>query len=121
MTPLPTSGPPIICLQPVKSPKERQEKKMALFPIYGVFKGDFVPHLVAVDTDDSMQQVAEQIAHHSVGRRVPHRPKASGYQIQIGEHLVSPQLLLSQVIGETGLKPLQWVTVDWAQSSGEHL
>jgi hypothetical protein len=52
---------------------------------------------------------------------VPHRPKASGYQIQIGEHLVSPQLPLSQVIGETGLKPLQWVTVDWAQSSGEHL
>jgi hypothetical protein len=94
---------------------------MALFPIYGVFQGDFVPHLVAVDTDDSMQLVAEKIAVHSVGRRVPHKPAASGYQIQIGEHLVSPQSPLSQVIGETGLKPLQWVTVDWARPSGEHL
>lgn len=94
---------------------------MALFPIYGVFKGDFVPHLVAVDTDDSMQQVAEKIAVHSVGRRVPHKPTASGYQIEIGDQLVSLQSPLSQVIGETGLKPLQWVTVDWARLSGENL
>jgi len=94
---------------------------MALFPIYGVFKGDFVPHLVAVDTDDSMQKVAEQIAVHSVGRRVPHKPSSSGYQIQIGESLVPLQWSLSKAIGETGLKPLQWVTVDWARPAGEHL
>ena len=43
---------------------------MALFPIYGVFKGDFVPHLVAVDTDDPMTVVADKIADHSVGRRI---------------------------------------------------
>ena len=40
---------------------------MALFPIYGTFKGDFCAHLVAVDTDDTMGQVAEKIAVHSVG------------------------------------------------------
>lgn len=88
---------------------------MALFPIYGVFKGDFVPHLVAVDTDDTMQQVAEKIAVHSVGRRLPNRPEASGYRIQVGDQLVAAAKPLSQVLGETGLKPLEWVTVDWAR------
>ena len=87
---------------------------MALFPIYGVFKGDFVPHLVAVDTDDTMHQVAEKIAVHSVGRRVPDRPGSKGYRVQIGDELVAVDKPLSQVLGETGLKPLQWVTVDWA-------
>lgn len=86
---------------------------MALFPIYGVFSGDFVPHLVAVDTDDLMQQVAEKIAVHTVGRRVPDRPGDKGYRIQIGEQLVSANKPLSQVIAETGLKPLEWVTVQW--------
>ena len=49
---------------------------MALFPITGRFVGDFVPHLVAVDTDDTMDQIAEKVAVHSVGRRVA-RPAAS--------------------------------------------
>ena len=43
---------------------------MALFPITGRFVGDFVPHLVAVDTDDTMDTVAEKVAVHSVGRRI---------------------------------------------------
>ncbi len=43
---------------------------MALFPIYGRFVGDFVPHLVAVDTEDTMDAVAQKVAVHSVGRRV---------------------------------------------------
>lgn len=87
---------------------------MALFPIYGVFKGDFVPHLVAVDTDDTMNQVAEKIAVHSVGRRVARRAGEPAYRIQVGERSVSNGQALSQVLAETGLKPLEWVTVDWA-------
>lgn len=87
---------------------------MALFPIYGVFKGDFVPHLVAVDTDDTMDQVAAKIAVHSVGRRVPRGRVGAGYRIRIGERTVVNAQALSQVLAETGLKPLEWVTVDWA-------
>lgn len=87
---------------------------MALFPIYGVFQGDFVPHLVAVDTDDTMNQVAEKIAVHSVGRRVPRRPGAKGYRVQVGERTVPNDSTLSQVLVEPGLKPLEWVTVGWA-------
>jgi hypothetical protein len=87
---------------------------MALFPIYGVFKGDFVPHLVAVDTDDTMNQVAEKIAVHSVGRRVPRAGKGATYRVRIGEHTVANDRALSQVLAETGLKPLQWVSVEWS-------
>ncbi len=87
---------------------------MALFPIYGVFKGDFVPHLVAVDTEDTMAQVVDKIAVHSVGRRMPIKPGGS-YQVQIAQTLVDLKAPLSQVMAQTGLKPLQWVTVDWAR------
>jgi toluene monooxygenase system protein B len=87
---------------------------MALFPIYGVFKGDFVPHLVAVDTDDTMNEVAEKIAVHSVGRRVPRALPGATYRIQVGERTVGNELPLSQVLTDTGLKPLEWVTVDWS-------
>jgi hypothetical protein len=87
---------------------------MALFPIYGVFQGDFVPHLVAVDTDDTMNQVAEKIAVHSVGRRVPRKSGAKGYSVRVGERMVATDSTLSQVLADTGLKPLEWVTVNWA-------
>ena len=87
---------------------------MALFPIYGVFAGDFVPHLVAVDTDDTMSQVAEKIAVHSVGRRVPRRPLGAAYRSRISDRTVANDLPLSRVLANSGLKPLEWVTVDWA-------
>jgi len=87
---------------------------MALFPVYGVFKGDFVPHLVAVDTDDTMDQVANKIAAHSVGRRVPDRPGLHMFRVEIGARIVPGDLPLSLVMEQTGLRPLQWVTVDWA-------
>jgi Toluene-4-monooxygenase system protein B (TmoB) len=87
---------------------------MALFPIYGVFQGDFVPHLVAVDTDDTMSQIAEKIAMHSVGRRIPARPHSKGYRVLIGDEAVAVHQPLSQLLADNKLKPLEWVTVDWA-------
>jgi len=47
---------------------------MAVFPINSNFEGDFVMQLVPVDTDDTMDQVAEKCAYHSVGRRVAPQP-----------------------------------------------
>jgi len=58
---------------------------MALFPIYGVFQGDFVPHLVAIDTENTMSQVAEAVAVHSVGRRVAVNPSGLYEAIVAGE------------------------------------
>jgi toluene monooxygenase system protein B len=80
---------------------------MALFPIYGRFIGDFVPHLVAVDTDDTMAQVAEKIAVHSVGRRVRSRPDGNGFEVLVAGKPVDGGV----VLGSLGLHPLDWVDV----------
>lgn len=82
---------------------------MALFPITGRFKGDFVPHLVPVDTDDTMDQVATKVAHHSVGRRLPDEGK--GLEVSIDGEVIDP----SRRLGELDLMPLQWVDVGWRQ------
>lgn len=47
---------------------------MALFPLTSNFEGDFVLQLLAIDTDNTMDEVAAAAAHHSVGRRVRARP-----------------------------------------------
>jgi hypothetical protein len=41
---------------------------MALFPITGRFVGDFVPHLVAVDTEDTMDEIAGKVAANLIAR-----------------------------------------------------
>lgn len=43
---------------------------MALFPVQGIFDGDFVVVLAAIDTEDPMSVVGQKIAHHAVDRRV---------------------------------------------------
>ena len=85
---------------------------MALFPIYGRFIGDCVPHLVAVDTGDTMAQVAEKIAVHSVGRRIPPRPDSTGFEVLVGGHPVHGDA----VLGSLGLHPLDWVEVRFRDS-----
>ena len=47
---------------------------MALFPLTSNFEGDFVLQLVAVDSENTMDEVAAAAAVHSVGRRVRARP-----------------------------------------------
>lgn len=81
---------------------------MALFPITGRFVGDFVPHLVAVDTDDTMDVVAAKVAVHSVGRRLAPRDGA-GYDVYLDGDRVDPD----RTLGELGLVPLQWLDVRW--------
>jgi hypothetical protein len=88
---------------------------MALFPIYGVFKGDFVPHLVAVDTDDSMQDVAGKIAVHTIGRRLPANPTARGYEVTIDGETIPGDFKFGEVLAKKQLAPLHWVWVSWKQ------
>lgn len=80
---------------------------MALFPIYGRFVGDFVPHLVAVDTDDTMDVVAEKVAVHTVGRRLPQPDTPKGYDVYLDDRLIPA----TTTLGELGLIPLQWLDV----------
>jgi hypothetical protein len=80
---------------------------MALFPIYGRFVGDFVPHLVPVDTDDTMDAVAEKVAVHTVGRRLPRPATPKGYDVYLDDRKVPA----STTLGELVLIPLQWLDV----------
>ncbi len=80
---------------------------MALFPIYGRFAGDFLAHLVAVDTGDTMDQVAEKVAVHSVDRRIARPSSAGGYDVLLDGEVVAP----ATTLGELGIVPLAWVDV----------
>jgi len=81
---------------------------MALFPVQGIFEGDFVVLLVPVDTDDPMTVVAEKIAHHVVGRRVAARDKPMRIRRQ-GEFLDD-----DATVAEANLSPLDVLEVVYA-------
>ena len=57
---------------------------MALIPIYGRFVGDCTALLVAVDTEDTIDEVATKIAAHAVGPRLPEHPGAKGFEVLAG-------------------------------------
>jgi hypothetical protein len=80
---------------------------MALFPVIGRFVGDFVPHLVAVDTEDDMDTVAGKIAVHSVGRRLAEPAVSTGYDVYLDDTRLDPAV----TVGELNLLPLHWLDV----------
>lgn len=92
---------------------------MAMFPITGRFVGDFVPHLVAVDTGDTMDDVAQKVAAHSVGRRVPRPAGTVGYDVLLRGTLIPPSATLAEVMAETDVLPLQWFDVRFRQRDAE--
>jgi toluene monooxygenase system protein B len=82
---------------------------MALIPIYGRFVGDFSAHLVAVDTEDTIDQVAAKIAAHAVGRRLPERADPKGFEVRSEGRILPPGSRLK----ELAPRPLQWLDVAW--------
>jgi Toluene-4-monooxygenase system protein B (TmoB) len=82
---------------------------MALLPVYGRFVGDFTAHLVAVDTDDTIDQVAAKIAAHAVGRRLPPHPGAKGFEVLADGRPLAPTARLKDLAP----RPLQWLDVRW--------
>jgi toluene monooxygenase system protein B len=81
---------------------------MALFPVQGIFEGDFVVLLVPVDTDDPMTVVADKIAHHVVGRRVAAQDRPMRVRRQ-GEFLAA-----DATVAESNLSPLDVLEVVYA-------
>ncbi len=83
---------------------------MALFPVSSNFEGDFVLQLVAVDSENTMDQVAAAAAVHSVGRRVRARPGAILRVRQQGSNEFFPRTMK---VSESGLKPTETIEIIW--------
>ncbi|WP_321927511.1 toluene-4-monooxygenase system B family protein [Paraburkholderia guartelaensis] len=77
---------------------------MALFPVISNFQYDFVLQLVAVDSGNTMDEIAAAAAHHSVGRRVAPRPgKVVRVRRQGGEQFYARDAKLEA----TDIKPME--------------
>ncbi|NTV11339.1 MAG: toluene monooxygenase [Zoogloea sp.] len=83
---------------------------MALFPLTSNFEGDFVLQLVAVDSENTMDEVAAAAAVHSVGRRVRARPDCILRVRRQGSEDFLPRAMK---VSEAGLKPTETVEIIW--------
>jgi toluene monooxygenase system protein B len=81
---------------------------MAAFPLNSNFEGDFVIQLVAVDSEDTMDAVAEKCAYHSVGRRVTPQPDKIMRVRKHGDTLLLPRDLR---VCDAGLRPTETIDV----------
>jgi toluene monooxygenase system protein B len=93
---------------------------MAMFPITGRFVGDFVPHLVVVDTDDTMDQLAKKVARHSVGHRIPKPANPPGYDVLLGGELLPRSATMGEIMADTEVLPLQWFDVRFRSQAATH-
>lgn len=81
-----------------------------MFPLTSNFQGDFVLQLVAVDTENTMDEVAAAAAHHSVGRRVAARP---GHIMRVRRQGSLEPFPRTMKLSESGIKPMECVEVVW--------
>ncbi|MBV2132776.1 toluene-4-monooxygenase system B family protein [Pseudomonas sp. MAP12] len=83
---------------------------MALFPLVSNFQEDFVLQLLAVDSENTMNEVAAAAAHHSVGRRVAARP---GHIMRVRRQGSENPFPREMKLHDTGLKPMECIEVVW--------
>ncbi|TAM12856.1 MAG: toluene monooxygenase [Nevskiaceae bacterium] len=90
---------------------------MALFPLTSNFEGDFVLQLIAIDTENTMDQVAATAAHHSVNRRVADRPGQGLRVRRQGDKKPFPRTMK---VSESGLEPMECIEVVWEAPAAIH-
>lgn len=81
---------------------------MALFPLSSNFEGDFVLQLVAVDTENTMDEVAAACACHSLNRRVAPRPNTVLRVRRQGADTFFPRAMK---VADSGLAPTETVEI----------
>jgi len=81
---------------------------MALVPLTAAFKDDFVVILVPVEDTDTMAQVAEKVAVHTVGIRVP--PREAPMEVCYKGEPLPPDVTVAQA----GIEPMDFVEVRFA-------
>ncbi|ROZ88019.1 toluene-4-monooxygenase system B family protein [Gordonia sp. OPL2] len=90
---------------------------MAPFPITGRFVTDFVPHLVAIDTEDTWDQVAEKVAVHSVARRIARPDPHPGYDVLLHGKVLPPESKVEELFATNPVPPLQWFDVRFRETA----
>lgn len=81
---------------------------MALFPLSSNFEGDFVLQLVAVDTENTMDEVAAACAHHSLNRRVAPRP---GTVLRVRRQGSAQFFPRDMKVADSGLAPTETIEI----------
>ncbi|MCY1440229.1 Toluene-4-monooxygenase system, hydroxylase component subunit gamma [compost metagenome] len=83
---------------------------MALFPLISNFQEDFVLQLLAVDSENTMDEVAAAAAHHSVGRRVAAHP---GQIMRVRRQGSEKPFPRTMKLNDTDLNPMECIEVVW--------
>lgn len=86
---------------------------MTAFAINANFEGDFVMQLVAVDTEDTMDQVAEKCAYHSIGRRVAAQPEKV---LRVRMHQATENYPRDMKVVDAGWRPTETLDIIFADS-----
>ncbi len=81
---------------------------MALVPLTAAFRDDFVVLLVPVEDTDTIAQVAEKVAAHVIGVRVP--PREAPMQVRHNGRVLAPEMTVAQA----GIGPMDFVEVSYA-------
>jgi toluene monooxygenase system protein B len=78
---------------------------MATVPLQAAFRGDFVTLLVHVDDEDTMEVVAQKIAYHVIGRRLP--LQEAPMRVEYNGCVLPPDQTVAQAI----MPPMSFVEV----------
>jgi toluene monooxygenase system protein B len=78
---------------------------MAIVPLQAAFRGDFVALLVPVDDQDTMEVVAQKVAHHVIRRRLP--PRDAPMRVQYNDRVLPPD----QTVAQARILPMSFVEV----------
>ena len=78
---------------------------MAMVPLQAVFRGDCLTLLVPVDDRDTMDAVAQKVAHHVIRRRLP--AQDAPMRVQYHDRV----LPMDSTVAQVGLSPMSFVEV----------
>lgn len=78
---------------------------MATVPLHAVFRGDFSLLLVCVDDQDTIEVVAQRVAHHVIHRRL--QPQDAAMRVQYNYRVLQP----NQTVSQAGIVPMSFVEV----------
>ncbi|MBT9282563.1 MAG: toluene-4-monooxygenase system B family protein [Hydrogenibacillus schlegelii] len=82
---------------------------MATVPLAAAHKEDFVVLVVPVEDTDTIAQVAQKIAVHTVGIRV--KPRNKPLQVMHNGRVVPDHL----TVAEAGIRPMDYVEVSYVE------